>query len=56
MQSGALHVEDLAAQRQDGLRLAIARLLGRATCGIALYDEYLGLGRVLRRAVGQLAG
>ena len=49
-------VQDLAAQGQDGLRRAIARLLGRAAGGIALDDEELGvLGRV-RRAVGELAG
>ena len=55
VQAGALHVEDLAAQGQDGLRLAVAGLLGRAACGVALYDEYLGIGRGLGRAVGQLA-
>ena len=55
VQARALHVEDLAAQGQDGLRLAVAGLLGRAACGIALYDEQFGVLRGLGRAVGQLA-
>ena len=49
-------VEDLAAQRQDRLAGAVARLLGRAAGGVALDDEDL---RALRRcigAVGELAG
>src|SRR3546814_8158526 len=49
---GAGDVEDLAATRQDRLRLAIARLLGRAAGRIALDDEDLGargiVGRVIR--------
>jgi hypothetical protein len=49
-------VEDLAAQRQDGLELAAARLLGRAARRIALDQEQLGRLQVLARAVGQLAG
>src|SRR5262249_26018608 len=49
-------VEDLAAQREDRLGLAVARLLGRAAGRIALDQEDLGaLGR-LPRAVGELAG
>ena len=56
MQTGALHVEDFTAQGQDGLRLAVAGLLGRAACGIALYDEDFGVLRGLGRAVRQLAG
>ena len=39
VQARALNVEDLAAQGQDSLRLAVAGLLGRAACGIALDDE-----------------
>src|SRR3546814_3824432 len=42
---GAGDVEDLAANRQDRLRLAIARLLGRAAGRIALDDEDLGARR-----------
>ena len=34
-------VQDLAAQRHDGLELAVARLLGRAAGGIALDQEQL---------------
>ena len=51
-----LGVEHLAAQRQDGLGLAVAALLGRAAGGVALDDEQLALGRVGRAAVGELAG
>ena len=50
-----LDVEDLAAQRQDRLRVAVAALLGRAAGGVALDDEDLGQRRVLDRAVGELA-
>ena len=41
---GAGDVEDLAADRQDRLGLAVARLLGRATSRIPFDDEQLGLG------------
>ena len=50
-----LDVEDLAAQRQHRLRVAVAALLGRAAGGVALDDEDLGQRRVLDRAVGELA-
>ena len=43
---GAGDVQDLAAQRQDRLGRAVARLLGRAAGGIALDDEEF---RALRR-------
>ena len=36
-----LHVQDLAAQRQDGLRSPVAALLGGAACRIALHQKYL---------------
>src|SRR5262249_8659330 len=49
-----LRVDDLAAQRQDRLRLAIASLLGRAAGGIALDEEELAILWVALRAVGQL--
>ena len=49
-------VQDLAAQRHDGLRLAIARLLGGAAGGVAFDQEQLGVLRILVGAVGQLAG
>ncbi len=51
-----LHVQDLAAQRQDGLELAIAPLLGGAAGGVALDDVDLAQRRVFFLAVGQLAG
>jgi hypothetical protein len=51
-----LHVQDLALERQDGLELPVAALLGRAAGRIALDDEQLAVGRVLLGTVGQLAG
>ena len=50
-----LDVQDLAAQRQDRLVLAVAALLGRAAGGVALDDEQLGLGGIALLAVGELA-
>ena len=41
-----LDVEDFAAQRQDGLRLAVASALGGAARGIALDDVELAQCRV----------
>ena len=49
-------VQDLAAQRHDGLGLAIARLLGGAAGGVAFDQEQLGVLRILVGAVGELAG
>jgi len=51
-----LDVEDLAAQRQDGLELAVAALLGRAAGRIALHQEQLAQRRIALGAVRQLAG
>ena len=56
VEAGALDIEDLAAQRQHRLVLAVARLLGRAAGRIALDDEQLGLGGIAFLAVGELAG
>ena len=50
-----LGVDDLAAERQDRLRVAIAPLLGGAAGRIALDDEQLGERRIAHRAVGELA-
>ena len=49
-------VENLAAQRHHGLEFAIARLLGRAACGIAFDQEQLAALGLLRSAVRELAG
>ena len=49
-------VEDLAAQRQDRLGLAVARLLGRAAGAVALDEEDLGAGGAVAGAIGELAG
>ena len=53
---GAGDVQDLAAQGQDRLGLAVARLLGRAAGRIALDQEDLGAVDGVLRAVGELAG
>ena len=47
--AGGGDIEDFAAQRQDGLRSAVARLLGRAAGGNALDDKNL---RPFGRAIG----
>ena len=51
-----LHIQNLTTQRKDGLEVAVAALLGRATCGVTLDEEDLALLRVLVRAVGELTG
>src|SRR5580700_8106434 len=54
--AGRRDVEDFSAQRQDGLRAAVARLLGRAAGTVALDDENLGaVGRAIG-AVGEFSG
>src|SRR5688572_11688450 len=53
---GAGDVEDLAAQRQHGLGLAVARRLGGTAGGITLHQEDLGAGLGILAAVGELAG
>ena len=50
-----LYVQDLTAQRQDCLCVAVASLLCRATRRVTLDEEYLALLRVAVRAVGELA-
>ena len=52
---GAGHVEDLAAQRQDGLGLPVPCGLGRAAGRVALDQEDFGTDGRGTRAVGQLA-
>jgi hypothetical protein len=54
--AGFFHVQDLAAQRQDRLELAVAALLGGAAGGVALDDVDLAQRGVFFLAVGQLAG
>ena len=51
-----LDIQDLTAQRQDGLEAPIAALLGRTTGRVALDDVDLTARRVGVRAVGQFAG
>ena len=50
----AFGVEDLASQRQDGLRDRVASLDGGAACGITLHDEQLAFLRIVGLAVLQL--
>ena len=54
--AGAGNVEDLAAQGQDRLVGAVARLFGGATGRIAFDDEKLSAGSGILGAVGELAG
>ena len=49
-------VQDLAAQRHDGLELAVAGLLGGAAGGVALDQEELGALRVLAVQSASLPG
>src|SRR5690606_17426145 len=51
-----LHVQHLAAQRQNGLELAVAALLGGATGRVPFHNVELGKGRIFFLAVGQLSG
>src|SRR3546814_8277711 len=46
----------LAADGENGLRLAVAGLLGRAAGAVALDDEQLRPRRIVIGAVGELAG
>src|SRR5699024_3215265 len=55
VQPGLLHVEDLAAQRQDRLRVRVASLRRGTAGGVALDDEDLGDRGILRLAVLELA-
>ena len=56
VQARLFDVEDLAADRQDGLTLGVAAADGRAACGVTLDDEDFALGGRARGAVTQLAG
>jgi hypothetical protein len=42
IQPGAFGVEDLTAQRQDGLEVPVAALFGRAACRVTLDDVQFG--------------
>ena len=49
------HVEDLASQRKNRLKFALAPRLGRAAGGVALHQEHFARSRVLVGAVGELS-
>ena len=51
-----LDVDDLAAQRQHRLRVAVAGLLRRAACRIALHDEQLRVAGSLTEQSASLPG
>ena len=51
----ARNVQDLAADRQDRLRFAVARLLGAAARAIAFDDEQFSLALAFAAAIGELA-
>ena len=51
---GLLHVEDLAADRQERLELGVAGVLGGSQGGVTLDDEQLGGGDIVAAAVGEL--
>ena len=55
VETGLLHVQNLAFERKDGLVLPVPTLLGRAACRVSLDDEELRKSRVLFLAVGELA-
>src|SRR5213593_2980465 len=55
IEAGLLHVDELAANRQNRLKLSIPSLFGRTTGGITLDDVNLGIGRVAIRASSQLS-
>ena len=50
-----LHIQNLSAQGEDGLCVAITALLGRTTGGVTLHEEDFASLRVFVRAVGQFA-
>ena len=54
--SRLLNVQDLAAQRQDGLCLTVPGILGAAAGGIALHDEDLASAGIFGGAVGEFSG
>ncbi len=56
VEAHALDIQDLAAQGQYRLVVAVASLLGAAAGRIALDDEELAFGRIALLAVRQLAG
>jgi hypothetical protein len=56
VEAGLLDVEDLALQRQDGLELAVAALLGGAAGGVTLDQVELAQGRVLSWQSASLPG
>ena len=55
VETGLLHVDELASDGKDRLEAAVTTLLGAATCGVTLDDVELGEGRVTLGTISQLA-
>ena len=55
VEPGLLHVEDLAFERQDGLKMPVPALLRGAPRGLTLDDEELGARRIPFLAIRQLS-
>src|SRR5436853_7822096 len=55
VEAGALDIEDLALQRQDRLKGAVAALLRGAAGAVTLDNEQLALCRIAFLAIGELA-
>ena len=53
--AGFLYVQDLTADRKDGLIHTVSRSLGTATRRITLYDENLTFGRISGLTVRQFS-
>ena len=53
--AGFLHIQDLTADRKNGLIHTVSRCLGTAARRIALYDENLTFGRISGLAVRQFS-
>ena len=53
VKTGALGIQDLAAQGQNGLIFGITPLLGRTACRVTFHDEKFGFNRILALAVCQ---
>ena len=54
--AGFLDIEDLPAQRQNGLNFGVAPLFGRAAGGVPFHQEQLADAGILAGAVGELPG
>ena len=56
VETGLLHIQNLAFERQNGLEFSIAALLSRATCRVSLHQIQLAQRRITLLAVRQFPG